>query len=54
VLKVLNRANFRLPDCALFIRGAVGGTGVINPNAGRITSNPTTPRQMQLAVKFVV
>ena len=53
VFNVLNRANFALPSGAVFIQGAVAGTGVINPNAGRITSTRTTSRQMQLAVKFV-
>jgi hypothetical protein len=53
VFNVLNRANFGAPSGAVFSQGAVAGTGVINPNVGRITSTRTTSRQVQLAVKFM-
>ena len=53
VFNLLNRANFGLPTGAVFIQSATAGQGVINPNAGRITSTRTTSRQVQLGLKFL-
>jgi outer membrane receptor protein involved in Fe transport len=52
VFNLLNRANLSLPNGAAFSQAAIAGTGVINPNAGRITSTRTTARQIQLGFRF--
>ena len=53
VFNVLNRANFGAPNGAVFSQAAIAGTGIINPNAGRITTTRTTSRQVQLGVKVI-
>jgi hypothetical protein len=53
VFNVLNHANFRLPNNALFA-GSAAGTGQIEVpvnNVGKLTSTLTTSRQMQFALK---
>jgi hypothetical protein len=53
VFNVLNRANFGAPNGAVFSQAAIAGTGIVNPNAGRITTTRTTSRQVQLGVKVI-
>jgi hypothetical protein len=43
-----NRANFSLPNTAVFLSG-----GNRNVLAGRITTTATTSRQIQLALKLI-
>ena len=51
VFNLFNRANYGLPNAAIFIATA-GGGAAYNANAGQITS-AGAPRQMQLGAKLV-
>ena len=46
---MFNRSNYNNPNVTVFTSAA----GTPSPTFGRINTNKTTPRQIQLAVKFI-
>ena len=50
---LLNRANFRLPDASIFLPVTTSPNPPRNVEAGRITRNSTTSREIQFGLKLV-